>query len=253
MIITSSQNATLKLIKKICSNKKEREINDCYVVENKKYIDELIENKQELLYLVQSENANFNTTNKTIVIEHNLFRELFNKNNKSLNQIAIFKRPQFDISDRIKQAKRLLILDQIADPSNMGAIVRSAVAFDIDIILLAIGCADFWHTDSINASAANCYQIPVIALNNETQNYIESEKISLIQLNQKGDSTLNSIKDTNKIALVLGSEGHGIKNDWIVNYKNATLLKIETNSKIESLNVAVAAGIALAELYKIQK
>lgn len=167
--------------------------------------------------------------------------------------MAIFKRKQdLSIEEVCKNARRIVVLDNVENPTNVGAIFRNAAALFVDGILLTEETCDPLYRRSIRVSMGNVFNINYAYISSD--NYIETlhsmgYKVVCLALRDDcvdiDDERLNSEE---KLAIVLGSEGYGIKQENIdlADY----VCKIDMNSKVDSLNVASASAIALWQLCK---
>ena len=155
-------------------------------------------------------------------------------------EIAVVKK----IEEKKIEGDKILILDNIQDPGNLGTIIRSAVAFNISTIILSDDCVDLYNDKVIRSSEGMIFNI----------NIVRKKLIEIIpKIKENGytvyATTVNGkgyFENDSKIALVIGNEGNGIKED-ILNLcdKNIT---IKMNKECESLNAGVAASILMYEL-----
>lgn len=144
---------------------------------------------------------------------------------------------------------RILILDGIQDPGNLGTIIRSAVAFDIDTIVLSERTVDLYNPKVLRATQGMFFHVRVVSK-------LALEVISMLQnldIPVYGTSVVNGVdvrsldeSEKKNFALVVGNEGNGVR-DEILSVCNKNLY-IEMNKNVESLNVAIAASILLYEL-----
>lgn len=144
----------------------------------------------------------------------------------------------------------LLILDQISDPHNIGAIIRSASAFNVKKIIFSKHHSPRENATIAKASAGTIDSVDMIVVTNLSTLMEKLKKIGYwcVGLDSSGTASLQQIKDYKNIALIVGSEGDGIR-DLVK--KNCDLLaKISINKEVESLNASVATAIALYELNK---
>jgi 23S rRNA (guanosine2251-2'-O)-methyltransferase len=143
----------------------------------------------------------------------------------------------------------ILILDQLTDPHNIGAIIRSAAAFNVKYI--AFTQRNFPTSSGIisKSSSGMIELVDFISVNNLNNFIKELKNLKYWSVGLDGEATMNihQIKSYQPIALVLGSEGGGIRR--LVKSNCDLLVKIATNSKVESLNVSNAAAISLYELF----
>ena len=160
-----------------------------------------------------------------------------------------------DINDFLKAIKeekelpRLLILDQLTDPHNIGAIIRTAVAFNIKYIILTKynSLNDLSVISKTSAGMVNMVNIiEVINLNNSID-ILKKAGYFIIGMAGEATKDIKTITDNKSICLVIGNEGNGIRQ---LVKKNCDLLcKITTNSNVESLNASVAAAISIYTLW----
>ena len=142
----------------------------------------------------------------------------------------------------------VIILDNIQDPGNLGTIIRSACAFNIDTIILSDDSVDLYNDKVIRSSEGMMFHI----------NILRRKLIDIIpKLKEDGyvvyATTVNgkgTFDNDQKIALVIGNEGNGISDDILkLCDKNIT---IKMNEKCESLNASVSASILMYEMEKLK-
>ena len=142
------------------------------------------------------------------------------------------------------------ILDQITDVGNIGAIIRSAAAFDIKYIFIAQNNSFFDYATLAKSSSGMIERVKIIAVTNIVKllNYLTKENFWSVGLSLSGKSDFNNaIPKHDRIALILGSENKGIRPLVLKNCD--LLLKINMNKNVESLNVSNAAAIAFYHIY----
>ena len=139
---------------------------------------------------------------------------------------------------------KLLILDSIQDPGNMGALMRSAKAFGFNTIILGNGSVDIYNDKVIRASQGAIFKLNFI--NASLPEFIKSlNGYSVYGTNVVNGIPLENVKKSPRMALVLGNEGNGISKEvFDVIEKNIYIPMDDT----ESLNVAVAGGIIMYSL-----
>ena len=141
---------------------------------------------------------------------------------------------------------KVLILDGIQDPGNLGTIIRSSVAFNIDTIILSEDTVDLYNPKVIRATQGMLFNINIIKRD------IKSTIEKLIKDNYKIYGTkvndgknLKTIEKSKKFAIIMGNEGKGVKSDILDMCDE--YIYINMNPLCESLNVAVATSIILYE------
>lgn len=171
--------------------------------------------------------------------------------------LCAMRRPPLPAPEEIcKDAKRIVVLENVMNPTNVGAIFRSAAALGMDAVLLSPGCSDPLYRRSARVSMGTVFQIPWTFLGDDCAQWEESG-IALLQnlgfktasLALRDDSV--SIDDPRlqqeeKLALILGSEGDGLCDQTIV--KSDYTVKIPMYHGVDSLNVAAASAVAFWQL-----
>lgn len=158
-----------------------------------------------------------------------------------VNQIGVCKKIESNVI-----ADRVLILDGVQDPGNLGALMRSAKAFDFNTIFLGTGTVDPYNDKVIRSSQGAIFKLSI--LEGDVVDFINSLKgYEIYSTNVKNGVGVDEIKKAQKCALILGNEGNGVSDR--VNSLGLKNLYIKI-SNTESLNVAVAGSILMYEMSK---
>ena len=138
-----------------------------------------------------------------------------------------------------------LILDDIQDPVNVGAILRSGEAFGAAAALLTPGSASPFSPRALRASAGSAFRLPVATrvAASEAVLFVRANKIALIGAETRGGTAPEALAGVRPIALVIGSEGHGISPELAAALDHRVTVPLL--GRVESLNAAVAAGVLL--------
>ena len=143
-----------------------------------------------------------------------------------------------------KDIDRIVILDQITDPQNIGAIIRSAAAFGITKLILPAHNSPA-ESATIAKAASGCLELVQVAKVANIKTAIETLKKQgfwIVGLDLEGkDNNLDSLSEFNKIAIIIGSEAKGMRR--LTNESCDFLIRIPISSKVESLNASNAASI----------
>jgi 23S rRNA (guanosine2251-2'-O)-methyltransferase len=147
-----------------------------------------------------------------------------------------------------EQLPPLLLLDQLSDPHNIGAIIRSAAAFGVKKIIFCEHNSPKENSTIVRASAGTIDLVDLVVVINFNNLIEKLKKIGywIVGLAGEGKASITEIKDYKTIALIIGSEGNGIRD--LVKKNCDILAKININQEVESLNASVATAIALYEL-----
>ena len=178
--------------------------------------------------------------------------------------LCAFRRPMPKTVEEIcAKASRIAVLEDVMNPTNIGAIFRSAAALCMDAVLLTKGCSDPYYRRAARVSMGTVFQIPWTYLeynkagNGSIQsdgNYIKTLRdmgfftVAMALRNDTLDINDKLLKSKERIAIILGSEGPGLKEETI-NACDATV-KIPMMHGVDSLNVAAASAVAFWELRK---
>lgn len=143
-------------------------------------------------------------------------------------------------------SNKVLIIDGIQDPGNLGTLIRSAVGFGFTTIISSFDTVDFYNEKTVSATQGNLFYANVIKKNliDEIKK-LKKDGYKIIATDVNKGISLKTIKKSEKVGLILGSEGSGIKEE-IKNLADLFVI-IETN-QIESLNVSIAGSIIMYEV-----
>lgn len=160
-----------------------------------------------------------------------------------------FRKPPARLDDLIRnqQTGLLVAIPHVCDPENVGQLIRTAAAFGADGVLLGPGCADPFSRRVIRVSMGNAFALPIVEsadLVAELREYRKATGCRMVAavLDDQAQA-LESIARPEKLCLLLGNEGDGLDDEWLeLADVKAT---IPMGRGVDSLNVAVAAGIFL--------
>ena len=146
-------------------------------------------------------------------------------------------------------ARRVVVLERVMNPTNVGAIFRSAAALGMDAVLLTPGCSDPLYRRSARVSMGTVFQIPWTYLGENWMEELHGLGFKSAALALREDSysiDAPELRNTEKLAVVLGSEGDGLAADTIAQCDYT--VKIPMYHDVDSLNVAAASAVAFWEL-----
>lgn len=171
---------------------------------------------------------------------------------------AMRRRKNPDYKEILKGATRIVVLEDVENPTNVGAIFRSAAALGIDAVLLSPACVDPLYRRSMRVSVGNVFHIPWAYVGfNEADwkargvQWLKDEGFATAAMALREDNVNIDdprLKACEKLAIIMGNEGEGLAESTIraCDY----VAKIPMMNGVDSLNVAVAAGLAMWELGK---
>lgn len=146
--------------------------------------------------------------------------------------------------------KPVLILDQVSDPHNVGAILRSAAAFDAGAVIVTDRNAPTESGVMAKAASGALEIMPLISVGNLSQaiEHLKKAGYWIYGLDGEAKQLISTVKFDKKTALVLGAEGRGLRR--LTGERCDGLVRLPISDKMESLNVSNAAAVALYELYR---
>jgi 23S rRNA (guanosine2251-2'-O)-methyltransferase len=157
-----------------------------------------------------------------------------------------------DINSKLNKLEisKVLILDSIQDPRNLGACLRSALAFEFDAVIINKDGSSPINEYVFKTSVGAILNLNIFYVTNLSRsiNTLKDIGFWVLGLDGHGEGSIFSEKFSSKTAVVLGSEGSGIRK--LVKENCDHLIKIPISMKVESLNISVAAGIIMYELKK---
>ncbi|NVF11915.1 RNA methyltransferase [Anaerococcus sp. AGMB00486] len=240
MIIKSDSNEKYKYIYKL-KKKKYRRKYGVFVVESIKIVEQIPPDMELLFIFVNEDMKDFQTDYPKIVFSNSLFNRLSSlENPEGVSACLKIKAPKHISS------KKVLLLDHLQDPGNLGTIIRSAEAFGFKDIILLNNCVDIYNEKTIRASMGSIFRLNFLEYSiNEVKDLLNDYKLILADMDGKSS---DCFKDFNKIILAIGNEANGIGNDL----RNLTndFISIKMQGEIESLNAAIAASILMNNLAK---
>lgn len=234
-MITSINNDRIKEISKL-SNKKYRKESRLFIVEGEHLVEEAY--KHNLLKEVYSLNETDYENN--YIVTENVMKKISNLDSVP-NIIGVCK-----MKEENELGNKLLILDNIQDPGNLGTIIRSAVAFNVSTIVLSNDTVDLYNPKVIRATEGMIFNINIIT--RDLFSFIPSIKneYKIYGTNVNNGTLLKNVEKKEKCAIIMGNEGNGVKKE-LQDMADENIY-INMNDKCESLNVGVATSIILYEL-----
>lgn len=241
MVYTSIDNKKIKDIKKL-NSKKYRDKTNLFLVEGEHLVLEAYK-RGYLKTLILEENEVFPIDADTMYVTNNVIHYITSLETPQLVMGVCEKKKEEAIGNKI------LILDGIQDPGNLGTIIRSAVAFHIDTIVLSKDTVDLYNSKVLRATQGLLFHINIIT--RDLKNFadeLKKDNYKLLGTRVTHGKSLKDIYKYEKFAIIVGNEGNGLSEDMI----NAAdeFIYIDTDSACESLNVGVATSIILYELDK---
>lgn len=157
--------------------------------------------------------------------------------------VAVLKIPEYE-NITYDGMEFLLILDGVSDPGNLGTIIRTAEAAGVDAVLLLKGCADLYNPKAVRATMGSILRVPCLQnMDGSILQPLKEAGFTLTATALAHSVPIASAQITGKRALIIGSEAFGVSDDVLA--KADMMVRIPMEGRVESLNAAVAAGIAM--------
>jgi TrmH family RNA methyltransferase len=241
--IESAQNARIKRWTSL-HEKKERDASGCFLVEGEHLIQEALGEGAVDTIITDLEVCPFQHDHLIQVTEP-IMKKL-SANVSGAHLIAVCHKQL----QQPEHLSRLLILDGVQDPGNLGTLVRTAVSFSFDAVYCSNDCADLYNEKTIRSTQGALFHIPVIRTDlKDLIVSLKAQQVKVICTALDGSRPMTVIPPSEKMALILGNEGQGVSKD--LQLLSDTCMRIEMEG-FESLNVAVAGGIVMYH-YQIRK
>ncbi|MBR6513293.1 MAG: RNA methyltransferase [Clostridia bacterium] len=162
---------------------------------------------------------------------------------------AMRRRPLASVKEICENKSRIVILDKVMNPTNVGAIIRSAAALGMDAVLLTPGCSDPLYRRAARVSMGTVFQIEWTFLADESLDEIKALGFKTVAMALKDESISVSDPKLNaeeKLAVIMGTEGDGLSDETIEDCDYT--VKIPMYHGVDSLNVAAASAVAFYAL-----
>lgn len=245
MLITSLDNDRIKGYIKL-KDRKYRKKTNTYLIEGRHLVLEAYKNNK-IIELILEKDEVLPLDLPTVYVTNEIISRISEMDTPS-TVMALCK---MDEEVELK-GEKILMLDGVQDPGNLGTIIRSSLAFNVDTIVLSPECVDLYNPKVIRSTQGMMFGINIIR--QELEPIIKKLKEQEIPIYgtrvEFGEDVTNlKDKDKRKYALVMGNEGQGVRRE-ILDMCDKYLF-IDMNDQVESLNVAVATSILLYEFNKV--
>lgn len=251
-VISSRDNQYIKLARKL-DIRKNREREGLFFIEGKRSVSEALK-KPELLHCVFLQEGIEAEYEKHIALEK---ADSFLLDSSLMDYIcstdtpqgiaAIVKKPCWSIEDIAGKGSLLLYLDHLSDPGNMGSIIRTCWAFGIEGILMSKGCVDPFSPKVVRSSMGGILNVALFQnIDIEDLDVVKKMNYRFMCSDLNAEENIYSMDFKERELLIIGNEANGVSRE-LKKYCDS-FLKIPMNSGVDSLNVAAACAIIIAEV-----
>lgn len=251
--ITSKNNDTVKYITAL-SEKYGREKTGCFLMEGRRAVSEaLAAHCVKKLILSQTYAASRESAHAeaggvpTILLSDSLFQRI--SGTKTPQGIAaICKILKHDLQHVLREEERILLLEDVRDPGNMGTVIRTAAAAGFRAVIASDGCVDVYNPKVVRSTAGCLFKTKIIQCKGDLLRIAEEAKHSGFQIyaaHPRGGQALFRTSFAGKIAVALGNEANGLSNAMLRMCDRLVTIPMENG--VESLNASVAAALMMYE------
>lgn len=244
--IESVKNPTVKAWKKLLT-KKERDRSGRFLIEGYHLVEEALK-EQLVIEVIVNQDID---KQPPIIIEETEVIYVTNEVMKAICDTetpqgiaAVCEKPSIPLD--IEKVQKLLLLDRVQDPGNMGTLIRTADAAGMDAVILGEGCADPYNPKVVRSTQGSLFHLPIVKV--DLAAFIETLTIPVYGTALEGGVHFETVAKSDAFALLVGNEGQGVAQELLE--KTTQNLYIPIYGKCESLNVGVAAGIFMYYLQK---
>jgi TrmH family RNA methyltransferase len=239
-MITSKQNSIVKLIRSL-SDKKNRDLNGLYIAEGVNTVKEAIKSGRTIDRIVATEKglARIDTLGLEVVV---VTDEIFDYITNEVTPQGVMALMVKETATPQSPKNCCLFLDEVSDPANVGAIIRTAAASGYTEVYLT-DSADCYSPKSVRASMSGIFKIK--AIQGKRQDLLPLIDMPICIADMKGENVFN-INMPDKFCLVIGNEARGVSEEVRKLAKISVSIPMEND--VESLNAGVSAGILMYTL-----
>jgi TrmH family RNA methyltransferase len=250
MDITSLQNPRVKHIVKLRDDKRQRREDGLMLVEGYDEIQLALSaghRPQTLISapeLVSRQMTVLNT--ETITVNRAVFEKISYRENPD-GWLGIFPIPQTSLGDlQLSESPLVIVAESVEKPGNLGAILRTADAANVDALLVCDPRVDVWNPNVVRASRGALFSVPVVESDNPSAlKWLKARKIRVLAATPSAEVIYSNIDLREPVAIAVGTEDEGLTEFWMMNAD--VRVKIPMMGKVNSLNVSVSTALILYE------
>ena len=242
MVITGLENDKVKELVRL-QQKKERDLTGTYLVEGDHLVEEAYKNGC-LLQVIALEEMEVSFPCDILRVTDAVMKKISALDHPPKMMGLCKKKENVSIV-----GDKILLLDSIQDPGNLGTMIRSSLAFGVSTIILSPDCVDLYNPKVVRGTQGMMFHIPILSMDTkEAISYMRKHQIPVYGTSVVTgvDPSLLSAEEKKSYCIIMGNEGNGLS-DEILSLCDQKIT-IPMNSMVESLNVGVACSIILYEM-----
>jgi RNA methyltransferase, TrmH family len=230
-------NAKVQRLRRLLGHRRTRADDGAFVVEGRQLVGEVIDAGWEIEAEFVAAGTTPISAGEVFVLAAGVIERVASTESPQPT-LAVVRIPSSHLD--LATADFVLVVDRIADPGNLGTILRSAEAAGVDGVVLTAGSVDPFNPKVVRASAGALFRVPVLDADVAS---VRDAGLRIIGTSSHRGSAHTDADLTGRIALVVGNEAHGLPDDLAVD----EWVTIRHRGRAESLNVAMAATVLCFE------
>jgi len=261
--IISATNALYKEVKSL-KQKKFRDESDEYLIEGIRFVDEALKESINIKSFFVSEKISKVKGGAELldrIMDSNVYvyeisdhlLEGISDTENSQGVVAVVHMKKYAIEEIVPKSKKLLVLETIQDPGNMGTIIRTADATGFDGVITLKGCVDIYNSKVLRSTMGSIFHIPVVcqADMDVTIKLIRDNKLKSFAAHLKGMKSIYEADMSSGGVIFVGNEANGLSEE--LSECADELVKIPMPGKAESLNASIASALFMYEMIRQEK
>ncbi len=248
--ITSVNNSYIKSLLSLKTKQGRNDANQ-FIVEGYHLVEEALKHQvlSAVLCTDKEELVKLNVSEKYLVSEQVIKKLSSTKTPQNIIGVVNLKVNQELETIVNKTELRLLILDDINDPGNLGTIIRTSAAFGIDAVIASQETVDFYNDKVLRSTQGAIFKIPLFKGNLiEIISLLKKHNITILGTSLKSSISIKEVEKKVKLAFVVGNEAQGVS-DKVLDLCDQNII-LPMNNDVESLNVSIAAALIIWEFNK---
>ena len=244
--ITSLNNNLVKETVKL-QQKKYRDLEHKFILEGYKCVKEAFDVGIDIEYafVLEEKVGEYEFLSEKLIKTNEKKKKKVSTTDSAPDVVAVATQKIYNEKD-LKNAKKVVLLENIKDLGNLGTILRTSVAFGADAVVLYGDCADLYNPKCVRSAVGNLWKIPVVYIKNFEKLNMLFASYQRIATLPRTNNLLKQFKAKPPYVVMFGSEADGLSEDLIE--FSTSEVKIEMVSSVESLNLSVSCAVVLYEL-----
>jgi RNA methyltransferase, TrmH family len=246
--IESVKNAKVKEWKKL-HTKKEREKTGLFIIEGEHLVEEVLKTSVDVEEIIVREGeqlpSHWDIKDYSVIEVTKEVMSSLSDTERPQGFAAICQQQSHQLT--LSKLNKVLLLDAVQDPGNIGTMIRTADSAGFDAVVLGEGTVDCYNSKVLRSTQGSLFHIPVVKGNlNEWIENMCNENVPVYGTALEGGTSYTNVEAQKRFALLLGNEGNGVKKELL--QKTTQNLYVPIYGNAESLNVSIAAGILMYHL-----